>query len=117
MHLLLISACSNKENSASKRQADFHVLILEGEMQIVDCGNVFYAYGFKFKSTENDSSVVGIILCPDGYGDNFFKSGRKYNVKYTGEGIMDSIKGCSLQNPYEKYKLPTYFITKINKSP
>ncbi len=111
--LVMIGGCSNN-NKITKQEYD--EVYLETEYPIVGCGNIFYAYGFKFKSAKTDSLMIGIIRCPDGYGDNFLKQGKKYKIKYTDKQITDSIKGYSLTNPFNESKLPTYLITEMTEA-
>ena len=91
-------------------------MYLETAYPTVGCGNIFYAYGFKFKSIKNDSLIVGIIRCPDGYGVGFLEQGSKYKIKYTANHIVDSFKNYSLMNPFIESKLPIYLITEIKIS-
>lgn len=114
--LVMIGGCSNNKNTIENTKSDYNEVYLETEYPIVGCGNIFYAYGFKFKSVKNDSSMVGIIRCPDGYGDAFLKQGERYKIKYTDKQIVDSINGYSLINPFSESKLPTYLITEITKA-
>ncbi len=116
INLLVIGSCSNKKSTIVNTKPEYEEMYLETEYPIVGCGNIFYAYGFKFKSVKNNSSIVGIIRCPDDYGQNFLKEGRKYNIKYTDSHLLDSIKGYSLTNPFSESKLPTYLITEITKA-
>lgn len=117
VQILLFNSCNNEHlrkktillNAENK-------MILQSEFLVVDCGNEIYVYGYLFKSTVNDSSIVGLIRCPDGYGADFFKKNQVYNLQLTNDHIEDSIKGYIPINLYKKYGLPQYLITHITGS-
>lgn len=113
LQFLFLIACNNNQNPINPSKKLQHEFVLQSNYPIVGCGNIIYAYGFRFKAANADSTIIiGIIRCPDGYGDTFFKAGRKYFLEFT-DNIADSIKGYSLTNPYEKSNYPTYLITEI----
>ena len=115
----VISICLNNSHIGKIVVRTNHTLvrdvILQSDLLIVGCGNIAYADGYRFTLANSDSSIIGIIRCPDGYGENFFIRGTKYKVKLTNDHITDSLKNYSLMDPYEKHNYPTYLITEINK--
>ena len=104
-----------KESAWVNSQILTRNVILQSNLLIVGCGTIAYADGFRFTLGNSDSSFIGIVRCPDGYGENFFVKGAKYTVAITNNHITDSLKYYSLVNPYEKSNFPVYLITEIKK--
>ena len=73
-------------------------VVLKDYYQIAGCGNLMLAAAYKFSSTENDSTRVGIIRCPDMDGEGFYKVGEKYLVQKTNVNITDSLKDYLVNN-------------------
>ena len=117
----LFSGCNHNKVNVNRKietinnQIFTENVTLKSDLLIVGCGNIMYAYGFIFGLEDRDSSITGIVRCPDGYGENFFVSGTKYIVTLTNTHITDSLKYYSLVNPYEKSNLPVYLVTEIKK--
>ncbi len=88
--------------------------VLRSNYRFVDCGNIFFAYALRFTETTSKRSFIGIIKCPDGYGDNFFKEGLHYKMDVRRVSNLGSTyRGYTLVNPYKGNALHTFQIDKI----
>ena len=108
-----------KPNSESRHlHFTFERAILEEDLPqlIVACGTVSTADALLFKSSNSDSSIVGIVQCVSLYGRNFFKKGEKYNLQVTQNNIQDSLKNCILNNQYAGKNYSTFLVTHIAKT-
>ena len=114
--LLLITIISSSNNIISNIKQDnkVHNVILKSYTRIAGCGYMKIAGAYVFSIEKNDSIFVGVIRCPEHYGDNFFKEGNKYKVKYTDVSISDSLKGYTIEPRFE-HRSPYYLITEIKK--
>jgi hypothetical protein len=83
---------------------------------IVPCGTVSTADALLFKSSDSDSSIVGIVQCVSLYGRHFFTKGEKYNLQVTQDNIDDSLKNWILTNQYKGKNYSTFLITHITKA-
>jgi hypothetical protein len=112
--MLFLVSCGNKNNVGNSKELEREeTVILESQTSIVDCGNEAYAYAFKFKSMNSDSVFIGLIKCPDGYGDNYFTKDKKYIINYTNKNVTDRLKSYVVINPFEDAKLSIFLITDI----
>ncbi len=93
-----ITGISKNENS----------VVLTRYYEVGGCGNIAFAAAYTFMLENKDSVIIGIIRCPDTYGKNFFKEGRKYRIQITNAGINDSLKNYALTNPFEKNTYPVF---------
>lgn len=55
---------------------------------IAGCGGIALAYEFLFLNTFDSSEKIGIVLCPDGYGENYFVEDKEYNIKFSPDSIV-----------------------------
>ena len=78
-------------------------------------GNISFSAAYLFSLTRNDSEIIGIVRCPDFYGDNFFVEGNKYTIQISNTNIEDSLKGRILNNPFKKERFPVFLISSIRK--
>ena len=119
MHLLLylFSILSINPESEHVKSPLFlkKIVILQINYPTVKCGNEFYAYGYHFKVEGTDSSIVGILRCPDGFDKRFLKKDGRYSIEITNSNITDSLKGYAFWNPYKELNYPLYLISRIYK--
>ncbi len=89
---------------------------MESPVSSVLCGTQSVSVAMKFKILNNDNSgntiFIGIVPCPEMYGDGFFSTNTLYKVNLS--DTTDRKYDLNF-NPYEKQKLPTFFISKILK--
>lgn len=90
---IIIFAIFIKQNTCPKQ----YVLIAKPST-IVGCGGVLLAGQFLFMDAKDSTQTIGIIKCPDGYGDNFFKEDAKYNIEFTKDTVLT--KDYSLMNSF-----------------
>ena len=83
---------------------------------IIGCGGFLVAAEFFFINAKDSSSKIGIILCPDGYGDDFFKEDKNYEIHFSNDSIVP--KGYNLFSTYQTDSIytPKRLITEIKKS-
>ena len=83
---------------------------------IVGCGGVLFAGQFLFINAKDSTQTIGVIKCPDGYGDTFFKEDAKYNIEFAKDSVLG--KQYSLMNTFEmplNKKVPLRVIDKIEE--
>ena len=81
---------------------------------IVGCGGILVAGQFLFINAKDSTQIMGIIKCPDGYGDVFFKEDAEYNIEFAKDTVLG--KEYSLMNVFETpphKKIPIRIIEKI----
>src|SRR5439155_26205824 len=59
---------------------------------VIACGIVATANALLFKSSNNDSYIVGIIQCVNLYDSTFFKKGLKYSLQVTQNNLTECLK-------------------------
>lgn len=78
------------------------------------CGIILYAGQYFFINAEDSSQVIGIIRCPDSYGETFFKEDAKYNITFSKDTILST--QYSWMNFFENStKIPERIIDKIER--
>ena len=84
MKFLLIIFCAFFLRSQS---CDNEYIFLAGPTTTVGCGGFLYAGQYLFKSKKDSSLLIGAILCPDGYGESFFKEDAKYLIIFSKDTV------------------------------
>lgn len=82
---------------------------------IVGCGGLLVAAQFLFINTKDSTQIIGIIRCPDGYGDFFFKEDATYNIDFAKDTALS--KEYNLMNSFDNpiKKLSIRIIDKIEE--
>lgn len=108
--ILLFAAFLNKGNCPTT-----YILIAK-PTTIVGCGGILVAGQFLFINAKDSTQTIGIIKCPDGYGDVFFKEDTKYNIEFAKDTLIG--KEYSLINSFENpnQSIPIRVINKIEKT-
>ncbi len=110
LSVILLAAFLNKGNCPIT-----YVLIAKPST-VVGCGGVLFAGQFLFIDAKDSTQTIGIIKCPDGYGDVFFKEDAKYNIEFAKDTILG--KEYSLMNVFEippNKKISVRIIEKIEE--
>lgn len=81
------------------------------------CGVFATGFNLKFKLTHPHTQIetkyiVVSILCPEFYGKDFFKGGRRYKLHLSQSTKDDSY---SFYNPYSDENLPLFTLEKIRQ--
>lgn len=82
----------------------------------IGCGGILYAGQFIFIDAKDSAGFIGVIKCPDGYGDDFFKEDAKYNIEFSKDTVLEA--KYSWMNVFEyppDKKMPLRIIEKIEK--
>lgn len=115
----LIYGCSPHNNNdfiqKDSLKENIKCQLMESPVLSVHCGIQSVSVAMKFKILGNDSGdtiFIGIVPCPEMYGNNFFSVNTLYRVNLSD---TSNTKYDLNFNPYEKQKLPTFFISKILK--
>ena len=79
---------------------------------IIGCGGIQWAGQFQLMKTTDSTSLIGIILCPDGFGDNFFKENSRYEIELSSDSTLP--KEFSFINEFRTdFYIPKRIITDI----
>lgn len=90
-------------------------VILNEYNKVGSCGTIAFAAAYIFTIESSNSKIIGIIRCPDTYGEAFFKKGENYKVQLSNVSINDSLSGYAIINPFEKLKYQEFLISRIYK--
>ena len=93
LSVVLLVAFFNKGNCPAT-----YILIAKPKT-IVGCGGILVAGQFLFINAKDSTQTIGIIKCPDGYGDIFFKEDVKYDIEFGNDTALS--KEYSLMNSFE----------------
>ena len=90
-------------------------ILIQKPPQTIGCGGILYAGQFIFIDAKDSIQTIGIIKCPDGYGDVFFKESAKYNIEFAKDTALG--KEYSLMNFFEGIdkNIPVRVIDKIEE--
>ena len=86
---LIFLRCSYKSETIPKDKEYTDVILIYRDPILGGCGNLALAYRFKFRNVDNDSSLTGIIRCPDTYGDGFF---RRCGCSFAAVGVPNFVR-------------------------
>ncbi len=112
--LVFLSNCWNQQSPIIQQQ-NVKIVFLKNYYRVGGCGTVAFAAGYIFNYENYTSNIVGIIRCPDLYGEGFFVEGGKYKAGLSDVSITDSLKEYTTSNPFEKMGYKTFLITYIEK--
>ncbi len=82
--------------------------------EIMSCGFLTIYETYKFELINQNDSIeqifLGVVMCPDFKGDNFFGVGKIYKIE-----LKKCFEGdeCYVDERYENSKLPIYTIEEI----
>ena len=90
---------------------DTYILISKPD-PIIGCGGILWAGQFQLMKTTDSTTLIGIILCPDGLGDKFFKENYRYEIELSEDSTLP--KGYSFMNEFRPdFYVPKRIITDI----
>lgn len=92
LSLILSVIFISKDNNKATYQLISKCSVIGG------CGNLLLAYEFIFLNKSDSTLKIGIIPCPELYGDNYFIEEKDYNIEFTTDSI---IKDYSVVNHFE----------------
>ena len=84
---------------------------------IIGCGGFLFAGQYLFINSQDSSNFIGVIKCPDGYGDDFFKEDGKYEIEFSKDTALP--KEYSWMNVFDypaDMRPPIKFIEKIKRA-
>lgn len=84
LSIVLLAALFNN-NSCPK-----NCVLIAKPTNILGCGGILYAGQYLFIDTKDTTEFIGVIKCPDGYGENFFKEDAKYNIDFSKDTILEA---------------------------
>ena len=105
--ILIFSVIFGKSNCPHS-----YILIAKPE-QIIGCGGILVAAQFLFINSVDSTQIIGIIICPDGYGNSFFKEDTKYNIDFSKDSLLP--KKYSMMNLFDNQnkRIPVRIIDEI----
>jgi hypothetical protein len=112
LYAILLMVFSNKIDEGPKQYR-----LLAKPTLITSCGAIIItAQQFLFIDMKDSSQIIGIIRCPDGLGESFFKEDSIYNIVFDKDSILGdqyNLKGY-YENPGKK--IPERIIETITKN-
>lgn len=108
--IVLLTALLNN-NSCPK-----NCVLVAKPRSIIGCGGILYAGQYLFIDTKDSTEFIGVIKCPDGYGENFFKEDANYNIVFSKDTVVE--KKYSWMNVFDyppDKKIPIKVIEKIEE--
>lgn len=108
--ILLLTVLTTKRNSPTT------CILIAKPTTIIGCGGILFAGQFFFINATDSSQFIGAIICPDGYGENFFKVDTKYSIYFSKDTVLE--KKYSWMNVFEippDKKIPIKIINQITE--
>ena len=91
---------------------------LENKPEVIGgCGYYEMAYKFSFVNIVDSTRKIGIILCPDIYGEHFFEKNWTYLIEFSNDSLPP--KNYTLVNKIEPMTgeyVPTRVVKRISKT-
>lgn len=112
--IVCLESCQNIETSKTEGMPnEMECLLVESINSSVKCGTIPVLVAMKFKDQTNNRFFIGLVPCPELYGDLFFKVNEKYLITITNDTVQ--YRNYSINNIYHESSINLVYINNIER--